>query len=126
MPMSGPLARKRDSSLPALEHSIPGELRARAIYVYVITTVGNKGGQFVQMGSAPNFQGGCITLCTCKHKDRAYPPQAGLPRTALDSTMERDLGRGDLRPFRFHSARFVLPYARWRGVRESCRHLAGP
>ncbi len=77
MPMSGPLARKRDSSLSTLKHSIPNELQARPVYVYVIATVCNEDSQFVQTGSAPNFQGGCITLCTCKHKDRAYPPKPG-------------------------------------------------
>jgi hypothetical protein len=77
MPMSGPLARQRDMSLSALTRSIPAELQTRPIYVYVIKTVGNENGQFVQTGSAPNFQGGCITLCTCKHKDRAYSPKAG-------------------------------------------------
>jgi hypothetical protein len=73
--MFGPLARKLDSSLSALKHSIPDGLQARPVYVYVITTVGNENCQFVQTGSAPNFQGGCITLCTCKHKDRAYSPK---------------------------------------------------
>jgi len=28
-------------------------------------------GEYVQTGSAPNFQGGLITLCTCKHSMRA-------------------------------------------------------
>ena len=43
------------------------------IYVYVLTTVKANGhGGFIQMGSAPNFQGGLITLCTCKHWMRTW------------------------------------------------------
>jgi hypothetical protein len=42
------------------------------VYCYVITTVKNRGGQLVQNGSAPNFQGGMITLCTCKHPMRSF------------------------------------------------------
>jgi hypothetical protein len=44
------------------------------VYAYVITTVKNVDGKFIQKGSGPNFQGGRITLCTCKH----------LMRSALD------------------------------------------
>jgi hypothetical protein len=75
MSVSGLLSRQQDLSLSTLTSWIPQHLQARPVYVYVITTVVNENGQFVQTGSAPNFQGDCITLCTCKHKDRAYPPK---------------------------------------------------
>jgi len=42
------------------------------IYVYVLTTVETIQGDFVQTGSAPNFQGGYITLCICKHRMRTW------------------------------------------------------
>lgn len=47
-------------------HSVPGEG-----YAYQITTVKPHEGRFAQMGSAPNLEGGLITLCTCKHFMRA-------------------------------------------------------
>jgi hypothetical protein len=47
------------------------DLHSQRVYAYIITTVKMKDGRFNQTGSAPNFQGGRITLCTCKHKDRA-------------------------------------------------------
>jgi hypothetical protein len=31
-------------------------------------------GQYSQTASAPNFQGGVITLCTCKHWMRTFKP----------------------------------------------------
>lgn len=37
-----------------------------SVYCYIVTSVKDRGGLFVQTGSAPNFQGGLITLCTCK------------------------------------------------------------
>lgn len=42
------------------------------IYSYVLTTVDYKNGRFIQNGTAPNFQGNLITLCTCKHYMRTY------------------------------------------------------
>ncbi len=41
------------------------------VYFYVITTIAYRDGQFVQTGTGPNFQGGRITLCTCKHYMRS-------------------------------------------------------
>jgi len=50
-------------------------LRARAaggesIYYYVVTSIRRRNGEFIQKGCGPNFQGGLITLCTCKHRMR--------------------------------------------------------
>jgi len=44
----------------------------KEIYSYVLTTVNHKDGTFKQTGTGPNFEGGLITLCTCKHYMRAY------------------------------------------------------
>ncbi len=56
--------RKRD-----LEDRIdghPGKVRS-----YKMTSVApDERGQFEQYGSGPNFQGGCLTLCTCAHQIR--------------------------------------------------------
>lgn len=49
------------------------------VYCYVVATVRYEDGQFVQTGSAPNFQGGLITLCTCKHQMRAGKPADAWP-----------------------------------------------
>lgn len=77
IPSTGALSRHVDFTLQTLRSAIPAELQSRAVYSYVIKTVNNVAGRFVQTGSAPNFQGGVITLCTCKHKDRAYAPRSG-------------------------------------------------
>jgi len=43
------------------------------IYAYVLTTIkSSKNNDFIQTGSAPNFQGFVITLCTCKHFLRTW------------------------------------------------------
>jgi len=44
------------------------------VYCYVLTTVKSIEGRFGQTGSGPNFQGGLITLCTCKGMMRAGRP----------------------------------------------------
>lgn len=41
------------------------------VYGYVIRTVRPLKGGFDQRGSGPNWQGGLVTLCTCKHGMRA-------------------------------------------------------
>lgn len=48
-----------------------GDPADQTVYAYVITTVHLADGRFVQHGSAPNFDGGLITLCSCKHSMRA-------------------------------------------------------
>lgn len=62
-------------SLPELKRKTPAKLLGRPAYIYVVTTAELlPNGAFKQTGSAPNFNGGRITLCTCKHKDRSSPP----------------------------------------------------
>jgi hypothetical protein len=70
------LKRSLDSSLASVQRLDP-KLLAQPVYAYIVTTVKNRGGLLGQTGSAPNFQGGYITLCTCKHKDRASSPPHG-------------------------------------------------
>lgn len=41
------------------------------VYGYVVRSVRPRGGEYVQTGSAPNFNGGLISLCSCKHSMRA-------------------------------------------------------
>jgi hypothetical protein len=43
-----------------------------AVYSYVIASMRNHDGRFVQTGCGPNFEGGRITLCTCKHRMRTF------------------------------------------------------
>ncbi len=45
---------------------------AAEVYAYVISTIGRDSERFVQYGSAPNWQGGVLTLCTCKHWMRSF------------------------------------------------------
>jgi len=59
-----------DKTLNELNNNLKGG--RGTIYAYVLTTIKNENGQFVQTGSAPNLQGGLITLCTCKHYMRTY------------------------------------------------------
>lgn len=45
-----------------------GPLRA-----YVMSSVQDVGGVLIHAGSGPNFQGGLLTICTCKHLMRTVP-----------------------------------------------------
>jgi hypothetical protein len=59
--------------LASLEQRINavGGLFHEPVYFYVATSLSPGNGDFVQEGSAPNIDGGLITLCTCKHSMRA-------------------------------------------------------
>ena len=70
-PETGELADNSNLSLNSLVKLLPGLDDAR-VYSYVVRTIKRQGSGFVQSGSGPNFQGGRITLCTCKHRMRTY------------------------------------------------------
>lgn len=60
---------KVDFSLEQLRACLAGAAAGQqSVYAYVIATVGlDAGKRFNQVGSAPNWAGGLVTLCTCKH-----------------------------------------------------------
>jgi hypothetical protein len=63
---------KTNLSLSEIKKSIENEPHA-TIYCYIVKSIKrNKDGTFQQMGCAPNWQGGLITLCTCKHFMRTF------------------------------------------------------
>jgi hypothetical protein len=70
-PSSGLLAENLGLPWPVLKSQI-GKIQDRA-YSYIVRTVklDHERPTFEQHGSAPNFQGGVLTLCTCKHQMRA-------------------------------------------------------
>lgn len=70
-PTHGRLAENLGLPLPILKSQI-GRTSARS-YSYIVRTVkfDHETSTFEQHGSAPNFQGDVLTLCTCKHHMRA-------------------------------------------------------
>jgi hypothetical protein len=68
-PASGELARNLNLSLKLVQTILKGQ--RGTVYTYIVDTVRCDGGTFVQTGSGPNFQGGLITLATCKHQMRS-------------------------------------------------------
>jgi hypothetical protein len=68
-PTEGELTGNLDLCKPELRSRIgghPGRVRSyKMISVYI-----NNQGRLEHYGSGPNFQGGCLTLCTCAHQIR--------------------------------------------------------
>lgn len=65
-------------SIPQLLKTFDYQSKSEAeVYSYVLTTVKTKDKKFCQTGCGPNFEGGVITLCTCKHYMRAYKDPKG-------------------------------------------------
>lgn len=69
-PQQGKLFNNLNLSLDKLCQKVGPE--QAIVYFYVIATVKNQNDNFIQTGSAPNFQGDWITLCTCKHYMRTF------------------------------------------------------
>jgi hypothetical protein len=65
-PVRGELARNMNLLTSQLIQRIQGEADSD-LYCYIVDTVEEEGGLLKQGGSGPNFQGGMISLCTCKH-----------------------------------------------------------
>ncbi len=70
-PVNGLLAKNLNLSYPQLSKRL--RKRRCGAYSYVVKSVAlNRNScSFEHHGSAPNFQGGLLTLCTCKHQMRA-------------------------------------------------------
>ena len=72
-PQQGQLAKTLNLTLGTLRSRLADiEFQEATVYCYVIATIQFDGGEFLQTGSAPNFQGDLITLCTCKHFMRTF------------------------------------------------------
>lgn len=91
----------RSGSLAANLNLDLDRLRARTgtgrdtVYCYVLTSVCCDDMGFVQYGSSPNFQGGVITLCTCKHQMRSrLAPEAWIGRWVAGFTGKNAVGDG--------------------------------
>jgi hypothetical protein len=70
-PKDGKMKENMNTTLNTLKRRFENE--DGMVYAYVLTTVEGDGyGGFIQTGSAPNFQGDFITLCTCKHWMRTW------------------------------------------------------
>ena len=79
MPRQGRLAENINTPLEGLLDEI-APFRQDTVYPYVVATVECRKGRLYQTGSGPNFQGGRITLCSCKHEMRAYSAIRSLER----------------------------------------------
>jgi hypothetical protein len=70
IPTNGSLAENMNLSYGELAEQVSEKEGAAYSYVVKSVRMDDEGQQFEQHGSAPNFQGGRLTLCTCKHQMR--------------------------------------------------------
>jgi hypothetical protein len=70
-PKTGPLSKRLD--LQELRSTLSGS-KEETVYAYVVDSIvrSKVDDKFIQCGSGPNFQGGLITLCTCKRWMRTF------------------------------------------------------
>jgi hypothetical protein len=66
-PDKGPLANDSQRNPSLSELASLDDQDNPDVYLYVIASIAYRDRRFRQRGTGPNFQGGLITLCTCKH-----------------------------------------------------------
>lgn len=94
-PQTGQLADNMNWPLDRIKGKLRRESNDVPVYAYVMTTVKAIGSDWEQQGCGPNFQGGLITLCTCKHRMRSYPSVApGIWIAAFSGVNETIRGSG--------------------------------
>jgi hypothetical protein len=133
-PFTGPLKKNLGSPLCALESAI-GKSDSR-VYSYVLQTVemDEETTSFQQAGSGPNFQGGVLTLCTCKHQMRATQSSDEWKGVWVAGFTSRTIYDG--RHWLFYLARIKSTYeshadlwqampARIRNAKAADRHFLG-
>jgi hypothetical protein len=93
-PGDGYLGKNVGLPLPLLATRI-GQLEGR-VYSYVVRTVklDHESATLEQHGSAPNFQGDLLTLCTCKHQMRASQSVEGWRGIWLAGVTSRTIHEG--------------------------------
>jgi hypothetical protein len=107
-PSGGHLGRNLGLPLPVLIARL-GRVNDEA-YSYVVRTVewNDEAATFEQYGSAPNFQGDVLTLCTCKHQMRASRAAEEWPGVWLAGVTSRTIF--DRKHWLFYLARIESAY----------------
>ena len=96
MPSSGELAENLNLPQEALLSRL-AHFRQDTVYSYIVDTIEYHEGRLYQTGSGPNFQGGLITLCSCKHLMRTYlDTESWRGVWVAGFTSSRDLDRNKL------------------------------
>jgi len=90
-PTTGVLSQRLDVGKARLTQMI--ECESDAVYGYVMSTVVLESGHLQQTGTGPNFQGGHITLCTCKHRMRTSLDCEDWPNKWIAGFTSLDCGR---------------------------------
>ena len=92
MPRQGTLAQNLNLEREELLGQLAPFMKD-TVYYYVVDTVEYENGRLHQTGSGPNFQGGLITLCSCKHLMRTYPevvPRVWVAGYTNNKVMEKN------------------------------------
>jgi hypothetical protein len=134
-PTTVPLGDRLDWSLERLI----GELAygpPRPVYPYVVASVERRpDGRFAQYGTSPNFQGGVVTLCACKHHMRSgsrFRDQDGVWVAGVTGAGIGGRGRRHLFYLMLVAARADSPAEMWdrlasevREAKSASRHPLG-
>jgi hypothetical protein len=86
------------------------------VYCYIVATVVRRNGLLAQTGSGPNFQGGLLTLCTCKRSMRASKPHADEWRNTWIAGLTRAQVGGPTGNYLFFLTRIAQTFASQRGL----------
>ncbi len=96
-PQSGIISKNKNLTLEQLKQKLAGKCQSEPgteAYAYILSSVSFDKNEscFVQKGSAPNFQGDYITLCTCKHYMRSSRAVDDWPKNWIAGFTSQSVG----------------------------------
>lgn len=94
LPKHWHLADNLNLTLRQLNSTIGRAVQPTISYVLTSVSLNAVDGSFEQRGSAPNLQGGVLTLCTCKHKMRASVSTSDWPGRWIAGFTSRSIHDG--------------------------------
>ena len=118
LPEIGSLAKRSNCGLDELRKRINHTYSSATVYSYVIRSVRKQEGILQHYGCGPNWQGGVITLCTCKHFMRTFLDVNDWPGTwvAGFSNIRAGSGKNILIYIMRVSEAFESHYELWYGL----------
>jgi hypothetical protein len=110
-PKSGPLRKNLDTNLSTLQKK---NLTNTRVDSYIVSSVKNNNGSFIQKGCGPNWDGGVLSQCTCRPDLRARKKIENWKDTWISGLTSSKLGENYL----FYLMKVEYPIASFKKLYE--------
>ncbi|MDX2130358.1 MAG: hypothetical protein SFU91_15085 [Chloroherpetonaceae bacterium] len=119
-PTKGKLKANMNLSLRDLKQRLK-QSGGKEVRAYILKTFDWKGETLIQYGSGPNFQGGLITLSTCKHHMRTYYSSTDWVGNWVLGKMKKSVGENALFYLMKVAHAYDSQYDYWQSLDENVK-----